>query len=189
MNFLGKITKVRSNKGEVVYTSPLSATPTLEIGAEVTLKSEKYQKECIVEGHKEFKGNFAVKFTGVDSISDALKLVGYSIYGAGSPDLPDETQQEDSLDDFLVKDLDGTVWGNVVAYDDVNLNKLLEVEGDTETYYVPFADAIIKDINYDEAVITIDPPPGLMDLNKTTLAPRKQRTKKTYPKKKKEPNV
>jgi 16S rRNA processing protein RimM len=136
---------------------------TLKEGDKLQLKSDKRQKEYQVEGFREIKGAPVVKFKGVDSINDALKLVSLAVHIPGdSPEIADNT----GIEDFTVKDTAGRVWGKVVDIDTATLNQLLEVHDDEDVYYVPFTDAIVKTIDKENRQIVIDPPDGLKDLNK-----------------------
>lgn len=166
MTFIGKIVRVRGNKGEVVCTSPRNigvGVYTLKQGDTLQLKSDKQQKYYQVEGFREIKGAPVIKFKGVDSINDALKLVGLALHTPGHSHESDEPVQ---IEDFTVKDVNGQVWGKVVDIDSATLNRLLEVHDGENVYYVPFTETIVKSIDEESRLITIDPPDGLKDLNK-----------------------
>ena len=169
MIFQGKIVKVRGNKGEVVVASPHARACTLRKGEAVVLKSEKYQRQYNVEYLKEIKGAPIVKFAGINTINEALKLVGYSIYAHDSS-TGDSENETKKITGFIVKDMNGHLWGKVKNIETDSLNKLLEVQGENEdennVYYVPFTDTIVKEIDEEKRVIVIDPPNGLKDLNK-----------------------
>ena len=72
------------------------------------------------------------------------------------------------MKDFMVKDMNGQLWGKVKNIEADNLNKLLEVQDEekNDLYYVPFTDTIVKEINKEKGLIVIDPPDGLKELNK-----------------------
>ncbi len=167
MIFLGKIVKVRGNKGEVVFTSPDVRAYILREGEVVVLKSEKYQKQFNVEHLREIKGTLVVKFAGINTINEALKLVGYSIYVHDSS-TRDSEKKNKKIKDFIVKDMKGQLWGKVKDIEADSLNKLLEVQDENEdnVYYVPFTETIVKKIDIEKRIIVIDPPNGLKDLNK-----------------------
>jgi len=169
LNFLGKILKVRGNKGEVNCTSPERGTLALEKGETVLLKSEKRQKSYKIERLREIKGTPVLKLEGIDTINDALTLVGYSIYNQkNAPPSPKDTETIE-LENFTVIDTNGDVWGKVINLETAGLNELLEVQAQDETrelYYVPFTESIVKEINRDTGIIIIDPPDGLKDVNK-----------------------
>jgi 16S rRNA processing protein RimM len=171
--FIGKILKVRGNKGEVVITSPRVGVHALAESEIVTLKSEKYEKRCELVYLKEINGTPIIKLKGIDSINEALMLVGYSVYAetnekSNDPDNPSEVSDGAELTGFLVKDLNGEQWGNVIGFETESFNELLEVQDENETdiYYVPFTETIIKKIDKEKRLILIDPPDGLKSLNK-----------------------
>jgi len=167
--FLGKIVRVRGNKGEVVFASPNARACTLREGEAVVLKSEKYQKQYNVEHLREIKGALVVKFAGINTINEALKLVGYSIHVDDSL-TGDNEYENKKITDFIVKDMNGQLWGKVKNIEADSLNKLLEIKGENEdennVYYVPFTETIVKEIDKKKRIIVIDPPNGLKDLNK-----------------------
>jgi 16S rRNA processing protein RimM len=172
--FLGKILKVRGNRGEVIITSPGTSASVLSSGETVLLKSEKHQNHFTIEGLREIKGALVLKIEGIDTINDALKLVGYSIF---SPNAETDTSTMDTDSDseypglmnFIVKDIENDIWGKVVRLETGSINILLEVgpnDGSDEIFYVPFNDTIIKEIDRESRIIIIDPPAGLKDLNR-----------------------
>jgi 16S rRNA processing protein RimM len=171
--FIGKIFKVRGNKGEVVIASPRVGVHSLRKNEIVTLKSEKYEKKYEVDYLKEINGAPVIKLKGIDSINEAFKMVGYSVFAESNekkndPNIPNEDSEATELTGYLVKDLNGEPWGNVIGFETDSFNKLLEIQDNNETdiYYVPFTETIIKEINREKQLITIDPPDGLKDLNK-----------------------
>ena len=168
MILFGKILKVRGNKGEVVSTSPAPGVCNLHKGEILRLKSDKYQRQVEIEYIREIKGTPVIKFKEVDTINEAFKLVGYSIYVPNhKQEDNDEKETPEQLEDFMVQDINGRRWGKVKHGEADTLNPLLEVqdENDTEIYYVPFTETIVKKIDRQKRLIIIDPPEGLKDLN------------------------
>lgn len=163
MVFFGEVVKVRGNKGEVVVKTPPDVEELpFESGEEVTLKSQKYLSKMCVEYCREIDGNVLLKLKNIDSISDAYRLVGYSIFKEGEP----ERRESNSLLDFSVEDIHGRRWGKVEAFNPDSKNPLLEIDSDGDTIYIPFSENIVINIDKKNRIITIDPPDGLMDLNR-----------------------
>lgn len=134
-------------------------------GIAVELKSDKYLLSKKITCISQTGTEAIVAFSGVDSIGDALKIVGYSLYG----DLvAAKSRQPASLVGFSVFDAAGNRWGHVKAQPQYSLNRLLEVEDGQsgEIFYVPWHDSIVKKIDRRRKTITIDPPAGLKDLNR-----------------------
>ena len=128
------------------------------------MQSAKYKKEKKIDYFKEIRGAPVFKFKDTNTINDAFRLVGYSIYA-------NKTDTQDTNIDivkFMVKDMQGNIWGIVKNIEDSGINQLLEVESPTgDVIYVPIADSIVKEIDEEKKIILIDPPEGLKDLNKS----------------------
>lgn len=176
MIFLGKIVKTRGNKGEVaVAPSPQVGRYVPGQGERVVLRSTKYQCEQKIEYLKNIRGVWVFKFVDIDTINDAYKLVGYSIYSTKISTSPGNApnaviEQAAKGVEFTVKDVSGCVWGKVKhlqTYGVYETNQILEVVGDEgDVIYVPFSEGIVKKIDREKKIITIDPPDGLKGLNK-----------------------
>lgn len=135
----------------------------LSDGEVVVLQSTKYEKEKEIEYFKEIRGTPIFKFKDTNTINDAFKMVGYSIY-AKKPDTQDTNT---GIVNFMVKDMQGRLWGSVKNIQALGINQLLEVETpEGNIIDVPFVDDIVKEIDEEKKVILIDPPDGLKDLNK-----------------------
>lgn len=146
----------------------VSPSPGVDVSAKIegkvfNLKSPKYQKELKVQYSKEIRGETVIKFDGIDTINQAYKLIGYELFIPGDPD---GELIDDDVTGFLVMDMQGVEWGRVVELDDNGLNPVLEIQGADETYYVPFVEDIVKEIDMKKGIIRIDPPAGLMELNR-----------------------
>lgn len=146
----------------------VSPSPDVDVTANIegkvlNLKSPKYQKELKVQYCKEIRGETVIKFEGIDTINQAYKLIGYELFIPGDPD---GELIDDDVTGFSVIDMQGVEWGHVVELDDNGLNPVLEIQGADETYYVPFVEDIVKEIDMEAGIIRIDPPAGLMELNR-----------------------
>ena len=163
MIFLGRIQKTRGNKGEVVV-QPSSHMPDegLEEGTPVLLKSAKYQKSKHIQHCRSLNGSMVIKFREINTIEEAFKLVGYSLFGSGS-----EIQQPtpDSILNYQVKDINEKKWGIVTRMIQEGPNTLLEIQLGDKTFLVPFHPSIVLETDHNELSILIDPPEGLMELN------------------------
>jgi 16S rRNA processing protein RimM len=174
--FLGKIVKTRGNKGEVtIAPSPQVETYVPGQGERVFLQSTKYQIERRIEYLKNIRGAWVFKFVDINTINDAYKLVGYSIYSTKTSTSPGNSanaanEQATKGVEFTVIDISGCVWGKVKhleTYGVNDTNQILELVGDEgDVIYVPFSEGIVKNIDREKKIITIDPPEGLKGLNK-----------------------
>ena len=147
----------------MVTPSPDLFSHNLSEGEVVVLQSAKYEKEKQIDYFKKILGSPVFKFKDTNTINDAFKLVGYSIYTTKT----DAQDTNTGIVNFMVKDIQGHLWGSVKNIEPPGINQLLEVEtpgGDM--IYVPFTDTIVKEIDEEKKIILIDPPDGLKDLNK-----------------------
>lgn len=147
----------------VVTPSPVGDISILKKGESVLLKSTKYQKLHQVEYSKEISGACVVKFTNVNTINEALALLGYSLFSSSNAE--GKTMEMDLIG-FTVTDIRGHRWGEIINVETSSLNKILEIQGADDMFYVPFDEAIVKDIKKKDRVVIIDPPDGLMEINK-----------------------
>jgi 16S rRNA processing protein RimM len=129
-----------------------------------------------VEDHWFHKGMVVLKFEGVDSISDAEKLIGSELQ------VPRSERAELGSDQFYVSDLVGctvTDSGREIGrIGDVQFGSgeapLLVVEGEKQ-YLVPFAVAYIEKIALDEKRVEMKLPQGLLELDAPLSQEEKQR--------------
>lgn len=128
------------------------------------MQSAKYKKEKEIDYFREIRGAPVFKFKDINTINDAFKLVGYSIY-ANKIDVQDTNTD---IVNFMVTDMQGNLWGSVKNIETSGFNRLLEVEAPGgDIIYVPLVDTIVKEIDEEKKIILIDPPEGLKDLNKS----------------------
>jgi 16S rRNA processing protein RimM len=161
---LGKIVRTRGNRGEVIFSPfPRVDDTILKKGDSLLLTSEKYRKNYEVDHAREINGALVVKFTGINTINEALKLVGYSVFKTTNPG---EQAGVNRIIGFTVQDATGRVWGKISAVENHHLNKTLEIQADREMFYVPFVDSIVTGIDEQKKLVIINPPDGLRELNR-----------------------
>lgn len=164
MVFFGKISKTRGNRGEVLLERGSSCPePDFENNSPVILKSEKYQIKNKIEYIRKIKDTFVLKFKGIDSIGEAFKLVGYSLFSLEVRNTP---ESKNDWFDFIVRDIQNNSWGKVRGIQNNGLNQVMEIESTDGIIYIPLCEEIIREINTGQKLIIIDPPDGLRKLNK-----------------------
>jgi 16S rRNA processing protein RimM len=135
------------------------------VGDSVELKSSKYQFIKKISAVSPAGDDAIMTFSDIQSINEALKIVGYSLYA----DLPALKKKPlASVLGFSVFDGQGNCWGKVKAQPQYSLNQLLEVEDGQsgEIFLVPWHEHIVKKIDRRAKTIVIDPPLGLRELNR-----------------------
>jgi len=115
-----------------------------------------------MESYSQSGSSLVAKFDISNSINDALRLVGYEVYirdlakGSSIPDIMG----------YSVSDLNGINLGVIINFDFTGQNKLIVVYDGIDYIMVPFNDSIVIEIDEIEKMVILDPPEGLMELNK-----------------------
>jgi len=156
--------KTRGNRGELTAYSLSSKPERFEDLREVYLfgSGEKYE----VEETWFHLRTLIFKFRGVDTISDAEKLVGAEVrvpFSERAPLDPGEYYESDLIGCEVVERSTGESLGRVAALQDGGGAGLLEV-GDL---LIPFSNSICLEIDPAGKRITVDLPAGLKDLNRS----------------------
>ena len=61
-------------------------------------------------------------------------------------------------------DIDGKDWGEVIAVENFGASDLLEIKpAGKPSFYIPFVDSFVPDVNLETGIVTIDMPEGLVD--------------------------
>jgi ribosomal 30S subunit maturation factor RimM len=163
--FVGDILKTKGNKGEVV----LRLSPEFYLGNEenidsLCLKSKKRSKILSVEWIKELGDDLTIKFSEIDTISEAYKLIGYSAHLDVQKD--DTSFKKHSFIGYKVIDVDGSDWGIVINDEATEFTHTLERDDEGNVVYIQYSRMIVSKVNKKEQTIIINPPEGLRDLNK-----------------------
>ena len=111
------------------------------------------------------RGGLVFKFRGVDSISEAERLVGAEVRipaAERDPLEPGEFYQSDLIGCEVVDRRPGESLGRVESWQDGGGAGLLVVEGDR---LIPFARSICVEIDVAAKRILVELPEGLLDLN------------------------
>jgi 16S rRNA processing protein RimM len=186
---IARVAKTQGRRGEVAATL-LTDFPELfatrrklhalsEVGS--TRPGGVSRRALDVEDHWFHKGMVVLKFEGVDSISDAEKLIGSELQ------VPRSERAELGSDQFYVSDLVGctvTDFGREIGrIGDVQFGSgeapLLVVEGEKQ-YLVPFAAAYIERIALDAKRVEMKLPPGLLELDAPLNQEEKQRQHRKF---------
>lgn len=113
-------------------------------------------------------GAWIAEVSGIDDRNDAEKLRGTQLWldRALLPDLDEEEEgyYHSDLVGMRVIGLDGIEWGEVIAIDNFGAGDLLEIKpAGKPSFYLPFVDSYVPEVNLDTGIITIDMPAGLVD--------------------------
>jgi 16S rRNA processing protein RimM len=113
-------------------------------------------------------GRQVLKFAGIDTISAAERLSGawVEIEADEAVSLPDGTYFDHDLIGCTAYDGAGRNLGMVTDILHIAGNDQLIVNGEHGEYLVPANETICKEVCIAEKRILLDPPPGLIDLNR-----------------------
>ena len=190
---IARVVKTQGRKGEVAATVltdfperfetrrnlfALGATEGGQSAGAVSANTAQ-RRELELEAHWFHKGLVVLKFAGVDSISDAERLVGCEIQ------IPLGERAELATGEFYVSDLVGctvTDQGREIGrVKDVQFGSgeapLLVVEGERERL-IPFAAAYIEKVDLEQKRVSMRLPEGLLELDAPLSKEEKQRQQK-----------
>jgi 16S rRNA processing protein RimM len=156
--------KTRGNRGELTAFSLSTKPERFEDLREVYLfgSGEKYE----VEETWFHLRTLIFKFRGVDTISEAEKLIGAEVripFAERAPLDPGEYYESDLIGCEVVERGTGESLGRVAALQDGGGAGLLEVGN----LLIPFSKAICVEIDPAAKRITVELPEGLKDLNRS----------------------
>lgn len=164
---LGAITKTRGFKGDLVFFLDVSNSFEYENLESVLVDLNGMLTPFFVESIKIQNNNRAfVKLEGINSEEEAQGLTSKALYLPLStlPNLKGSEFYDHEIPGFTVVD---TVHGNigkVVQVVDLPNNPLLQIDKNGIEILVPLRNGTVKKINREDKTISIESPPGLIEL-------------------------
>ncbi len=171
---VARLMRTRGRRGELSAVS-LSSHPERFAGLKwVALRgAEGFPNEVRkfeVEETWEHGARLIFKFKGVDSISEAEKLRGAEVcvpLAERFPLPPDEYYQSDLVGCAVLDHRTGRRLGRVADFLEAGGSGLLQVEGEGGgEILIPFTGEICVRVDVERREIEIDPPEGLLELNR-----------------------
>lgn len=165
--------KPHGTRGEVAVTSltdhpdsTFAAGVVLHVGDEDASAPDPAFPRFTVETFRPYKNGFLVCFEGVEDRNAAELLAGRYLL---RPMEEMEPLAEDELFyhqllGMRVVTVEGEDVGEVVEVFELEPTQLLEVRGEARTRYIPFAAAVVAEVDVDGRRIVLDPPEGLLEL-------------------------
>jgi 16S rRNA processing protein RimM len=166
---VGRVTRPHGNRGAVVVMPDTDfGEERFRPGAEVFTNREDAVAPLTVDESREYRGSWVIRFDGFGSIDDAERLRGAELR------IPAEKLQPLEAGTYYVHELlgcdvrtrDGISLGQVERVDLATGVPMLAVGSGAEEVLVPLVDAICRRVDAAGRVIEIDPPEGLIDLNR-----------------------
>jgi 16S rRNA processing protein RimM len=167
---IARIARTRGNRGEVLADLYTDFPDRFNQLREVWLvpKEGAQRKHMDLEEAWMHKGRIVLKFAGVDSINDAEPFAGYwvEIPADQAIPLPEGRYFDHDLIGCAVQDLSGKQIGIVSEVLHFTGNNQLVVKALGRELLIPAVESICVQISIGDKRITIDPPEGLLDLDK-----------------------
>lgn len=168
MVLVGRILRPHGNRGNVVIF------PETDFGEErfgpgstlYRLRADRIEPIVVSEG-REHAGRWFVGFEGIESINDAETLRGLELKVPADAIKPlgANTYYVHDLIGCRVRTVAGEDVGPVVRVDFLVGIPMLVVDGDGEVL-VPLRDNVCRRVDLAAKLIEIDPPPGLLEVNR-----------------------
>lgn len=166
---VGKISKAHGIRGEIkVYPYGGEPASILSCSGYLLTAPDGRGSDWYEVGRGRSQGRFAIiSLTGVSDRDSAEGLAGWELW-ADRSELPDPDDDEFYWQDvmgFTVRTVDGADVGRVHHLFTTGAHDILVVTGDGGEYLIPVVEEILIEVNDEEGLVVIDPPPGLLEIN------------------------
>jgi 16S rRNA processing protein RimM len=164
---IARVIKARGVRGEVACDVETDFPERFGEMKQMTMLLPDDSRISLAVQDQWFHGDRVIlKFEGVDTMTDAEKLVGSRlvISQRDERNLEDGEFFEYSLVGMQAVTTDGKSLGQVVQLIRTGGTDVLVVRDDNREYLIPFADEICTDVDISARRLTVDPPAGLLDL-------------------------
>jgi len=171
---VGRIIRPHGNKGHVVVVSETDfADERFAVGSRLFIERDARVVPVTIGASRSHDGRWVVGVDGFSSINDAETLRGHElrIPADEMKALGPGAFYTHDLVGCVVRTLTGTTVGSVDRVDIGVGIPMLVVGADGEEVLVPFTEAIIRRVAPAERLIEIEPPPGLIELNRRVSKP------------------
>jgi 16S rRNA processing protein RimM len=148
-----------------VKVEPLSANPQrYQPGNSFILEGKESGERLLLEEVREGSGVLLIKFQGFEDREGAEKLSGRLLMVEPSEvgEAPPGSYWEHQLLGLEVRTRDGRCLGKVAEVLETGANDVLVVKGEAECL-IPMTAEVVKEIDLEVGMVTIDPLPGLLE--------------------------
>lgn len=164
---VGTIVNTHGIRGEVKIMAITDfAEERFQKGASLFIETKQGRVPVTVKSSRLHKNAWLVLFDGVSNINEIEKYKGDDVYVEGNsrPELGDDEYYYDEIIDSEVVDLSGNHIGIVKEIMTTGANDvwIVKREGQSDAL-IPLIDDVVKEINVDDKLITIDVLEGLLD--------------------------
>jgi 16S rRNA processing protein RimM len=165
---IARIARTRGNKGEVLADSHTDFPERFSLLKEAWLEFPDRTREFMsLETVWQHKSRYVLKFSGINTISDAERLVGawVQIAAGEAVELPEGTYFDHDLVGCRIVTTSGDELGTVSEVFRIAGNHQLVVRGAQREFMIPVAGGFCREVSIADGRIVVELPEGLMDLN------------------------
>jgi len=164
---VGRVARAHGNRGHVIV-NPETDFPDARFALDRVLLVGPDQQPRRIVAVRFHQGRPVVGFEGVESIDAAEQLAGAELKMAASemPPLPEATFYHHDLIGCDVRTRGGEHVGRVIAVEGPMERSQLVVAGGVGEILIPLVAGICVTVDPASHVIVVDPPPGLLELNR-----------------------
>lgn len=174
---VGHVARAHGLAGMVVVAAESEfAGDRFQRGAILQAMASSVRRELVVEHAAPFQDRWLVKFEGVEDRTAAESLRGMELRVAAEslPPLPADVFYHHALVDCEVVTTLGKVVGRVTRVDGSAGQSVLVVDDGTDDVLIPLAKALCPEIDPARRRIVVDPPAGLLELNRQSRVGREE---------------
>ena len=168
MVIVGRIARPQGIRGEVIIDASTDfPDERFAEGQSVFVRRGADAETLTVAEFRMHGGRPVVRFDGTGSMDDAEKLRGLEmrVPEASLAELPEGMWYHHELLGCRVRTKDGRDVGTVISIQGPTERSILEVDGPGGSALIPLAAEFVT-VNRDEKIVEIDPPEGLLEVNR-----------------------
>lgn len=162
---MARLLKPHALAGEI-ETKPLTSfADRLLVGRRLLLSpTVEDRREVTIESVRTKKHNLLIKFEGIDTLEDAVKLRGCLLVlpVAELSELDSNEYYHHELLGMRVVTTDGRDLGAIAEILETGANDVYVVRGEAGEALIPAIRSVVKSVDVDAALMTIEPMPGLL---------------------------
>ena len=166
---IARIVRTQGNRGEVLADILTDFPERFQRLKAVWLEfPDEHREMAVVEATWPHKGRQVLKFAGIESISEAerLRTAWVLVDRKDAVPLEEGEYYDHDLIGCQVVDVAGVVLGRVREILKAAGNSVLIVDGPRGEILIPAVADCCRQISIPEKLIVVDPPEGLLDLNR-----------------------
>lgn len=169
LTYLGFLSRTHGNQGVLQMAAANTQLEDYDPEFVFLLTDNLYVPFRIEDWRGKGAESLLLTLSGIKDEATASRYVGCEVYMEKTYAASEDGEVVLTLQDmvgYTIQDTDGQMIGHVKSVDESTLNALFEVElPDGNTFFLPAHDDFVMDADYDEQILTVILPEGIIDLN------------------------